>query len=145
MAECGIDTAIRNVIAVGADPSRVAILDNFCWCSSNEPERLAARDQAPEDPPLTRRVRVLALDALVPIVSPDNPVTAISMTDLARAFSGEIDNWAALGGPDAPIALHLLSAFKKGRDGKMDDKQQSDDTAGCANNIFFASVELFKI
>jgi hypothetical protein len=41
----------------------------------NAPERLAARDQAPDDPPLTRRVRVLALDALVPIVSRDNPVT----------------------------------------------------------------------
>ncbi len=41
MAQCGIDTAIRNVIAVGADPDRTVILDNFCWCSSDEPERLA--------------------------------------------------------------------------------------------------------
>jgi phosphate transport system substrate-binding protein len=40
----------------------------------DEAERLAARDQAPDDPPLTRRVRVLALDALVPIVSRENPV-----------------------------------------------------------------------
>jgi len=40
MAECGIDTAIRNVVAVGANPERIALLDNFCWCSSNEPERL---------------------------------------------------------------------------------------------------------
>jgi phosphate transport system substrate-binding protein len=73
------------------------------------PERLAARDQAPDDPPLTRRVRVLALDALVPIVSPDNPVTSIEMSELARLFSGEIDSWAALGGPDAPVAQHLLA------------------------------------
>jgi phosphate transport system substrate-binding protein len=76
----------------------------------NEPERLAARDQAPEDPPLTRRVRVLALDALVPIVSRDNPLPALAMSDLARLFSGEIDNWAALGGPDAPVGLHLLAS-----------------------------------
>jgi len=41
MAQCGIDTAVRNVTAVGADPERTAILDNFCWCSSDEPERLA--------------------------------------------------------------------------------------------------------
>jgi phosphate transport system substrate-binding protein len=73
-------------------------------------ERLAARDQAPEDPPLTRRVRVLALDALVPIVSRDNPVAALAMSDLARLYSGEIDNWATLGGPDAPVALHLLAS-----------------------------------
>jgi phosphate transport system substrate-binding protein len=73
----------------------------------DEAERLAARDQAPDDPPLTRRVRVLALDALVPIVSRENPVTALDMSDLARIFSGEIDNWQELGGPDAPVALHL--------------------------------------
>ncbi|MGP1356957.1 phosphate ABC transporter substrate-binding/OmpA family protein [Roseicyclus sp.] len=74
-----------------------------------EAERLAARDQAPDDPPLTRRVRVLALDALVPVVSPQNPVAELSMTDLARLFSGEIESWTELGGPDAPVALHLLA------------------------------------
>jgi phosphoribosylformylglycinamidine synthase subunit PurSL len=40
MAACAIDTAVRNQIAVGADPERIALLDNFCWCSSNDPERL---------------------------------------------------------------------------------------------------------
>jgi phosphate transport system substrate-binding protein len=73
-----------------------------------EPERRAARADAPNDPPLSRRVRVLALDALVPVVAPQNPVAAISLPDLARAFAGDVDNWQALGGPDAPIALHLL-------------------------------------
>ncbi len=76
----------------------------------DEAERLAARDQAPEDPPLTRRVRVLALDALVPIVSRENPVPALALADLALLFSGEIDNWSELGGPDAPVALHLLAS-----------------------------------
>jgi phosphoribosylformylglycinamidine synthase len=33
MAIGAIDEAIRNVVAVGADPGRVAILDNFCWPS----------------------------------------------------------------------------------------------------------------
>ncbi len=31
MAASAIDEAMRNCVAVGADPSRVAILDNFCW------------------------------------------------------------------------------------------------------------------
>lgn len=75
----------------------------------NEQERLAARDGAPDDPPLTRRVRVLALDALVPVVSDDNPILALSMSELARVYTGEIDNWASLGGADAPIARHLLA------------------------------------
>jgi len=46
MAAAGIDTAIRNVAAVGADPDRIALLDNFCWCSSDEPERLGQLKRA---------------------------------------------------------------------------------------------------
>jgi phosphoribosylformylglycinamidine synthase len=40
MAGAGIDTAIRGLVAMGIPPSAIAILDNFCWCSSDEPERL---------------------------------------------------------------------------------------------------------
>lgn len=54
------------------------------------------------------RARVLALDALVPVVAPDNPLTRITTPDLARVLSGEIDNWQGLGGPDVPITVHLL-------------------------------------
>ncbi|MCL6472935.1 MAG: phosphoribosylformylglycinamidine synthase subunit PurL [Firmicutes bacterium] len=31
MAASAIDEAIRNITAVGGDPDRIAILDNFCW------------------------------------------------------------------------------------------------------------------
>ena len=54
-----------------------------------------------------RQARVLALDAIVPVVAADNPVHSISTPDLARVFSGQIVNWSELGGPDAPITLHL--------------------------------------
>ncbi|MFA4859818.1 AIR synthase-related protein [Methanoregula sp.] len=40
MAGAGIDTAIRGLIATGIPLDAIAILDNFCWCSSDEPERL---------------------------------------------------------------------------------------------------------
>jgi phosphate transport system substrate-binding protein len=53
---------------------------------------------------------VLALDAVVPVVAPSNPVKQISPLTLARVFSGEIKNWQRLGGPDAPIELHLPTA-----------------------------------
>ncbi|WP_372886467.1 phosphate ABC transporter substrate-binding/OmpA family protein [Shimia sp.] len=55
------------------------------------------------------RSRVLALDGMVPVVSPGNPVRALSPMQLAQVFSGQIDNWAAVGGPDAPIALHMMT------------------------------------
>ncbi|GFE49306.1 OmpA family protein [Roseobacter cerasinus] len=53
-----------------------------------------------------RRSRVIALDGIVPIVAPGNPVREISLLDLARAYAGQITNWADLGGPDALISLH---------------------------------------
>lgn len=46
MAACSIDTAIRNAVSVGADLDHLALLDNFCWCSSDEPERLGQLKRA---------------------------------------------------------------------------------------------------
>jgi len=40
MAAAGIDLAIRGLVAIGVPLDTIAILDNFCWCSSDEPERL---------------------------------------------------------------------------------------------------------
>ena len=53
--------------------------------------------------------RVVAMDAMVPIVSPDNPLPEISTRDLARVLSGEVPNWAEVGGPDMPLVLHGLA------------------------------------
>ncbi len=41
MALACIDEALRNVVAVGGDPSRTVILDNFCWGDPRQPDRLA--------------------------------------------------------------------------------------------------------
>ena len=42
MAGCVIDEAIRNCVAVGADPERIALLDNFCWGNTERPETLGS-------------------------------------------------------------------------------------------------------
>jgi phosphoribosylformylglycinamidine synthase len=42
MAVGAIDEAVRNAVAVGADPDRIAILDNFCWGNPTYPDRLGA-------------------------------------------------------------------------------------------------------
>jgi phosphoribosylformylglycinamidine synthase len=42
MAAAAIDEAVRNCVAVGADPSRIAILDNFCWGNTERPETLGS-------------------------------------------------------------------------------------------------------
>ncbi|HVU10368.1 MAG TPA: phosphoribosylformylglycinamidine synthase I, partial [Phototrophicaceae bacterium] len=42
MAWAAVDEAFRNLVAVGADPDQVALLDNFCWGSPYLPDRLGA-------------------------------------------------------------------------------------------------------
>ncbi|MCP4944367.1 MAG: phosphoribosylformylglycinamidine synthase subunit PurL, partial [Planctomycetaceae bacterium] len=39
MAWASVDEAMRNIVAVGADPDQVSILDNFCWGNPNLPDR----------------------------------------------------------------------------------------------------------
>jgi phosphoribosylformylglycinamidine synthase len=46
MAASAIDEAVRNVVTVGADPARIALLDNFCWGNTDRPEVLGSLVQA---------------------------------------------------------------------------------------------------
>lgn len=39
MTACAVDEAVRNAVAVGADPDRLAGVDNFCWCDPVVSER----------------------------------------------------------------------------------------------------------
>jgi phosphoribosylformylglycinamidine synthase len=48
MAAAAIDEAVRNVVAVGADPARIALLDNFCWGNTDRPEVLGSLVRAAE-------------------------------------------------------------------------------------------------
>ncbi len=48
MAASAIDEAVRNVVAVGADPTRIALLDNFCWGNTDRPETLGSLVRAAE-------------------------------------------------------------------------------------------------
>jgi phosphoribosylformylglycinamidine synthase len=63
MAACVIDEAIRNCIAVGADPDRIALLDNFCWGNTERPEALGALVLA------ARACRDVALAYRTPFIS----------------------------------------------------------------------------
>lgn len=74
-------------------------------------ERQRARDAGMGDLTGPNRSRVLALDAVVPIVSSGNPVRSISPPQLAEIFAGKVVNWSDVGGPNAPIDLHLPSGL----------------------------------
>ena len=50
---------------------------------------------------------IVAVDGLILVTHPNNPVRAIREVNAALAFSGRIDNWSQLGGSDAPINLYI--------------------------------------
>ncbi|KUF10675.1 phosphate ABC transporter substrate-binding/OmpA family protein [Pseudoponticoccus marisrubri] len=70
-------------------------------------ENAAAEAEGLGDLTQANRSHVIALDAIVPVVAPGNPVDAISLPDLSAVLDGRITNWRQLGGVDAPITLHL--------------------------------------
>jgi phosphoribosylformylglycinamidine synthase len=63
MAECALDEALRNVVAAGGDPERTAVLDNYCWGNTTNPQRLGELVRASE------ALRDLALAYHTPFVS----------------------------------------------------------------------------
>ncbi len=46
MALSAIDEAIRNVVSVGGNPRRIALLDNYCWGNTDRPETLGSLVEA---------------------------------------------------------------------------------------------------
>lgn len=46
---------------------------------------------------------VIAIDALAIIVNTANPVTKLTKAQLIDLYTGKIDNWKAVGGPDRPV------------------------------------------
>ncbi len=47
----------------------------------------------------------VAIDALAVVVHPDNPVSQLTIPQLADIFTGRVTNWKEVGGWDAPIIL----------------------------------------
>lgn len=48
---------------------------------------------------------VVAHDAIVPVVNPNNPVKALTKEQLRDVFAGKIRTWKELGGADKPIVV----------------------------------------
>ncbi|MGI9273521.1 MAG: phosphate ABC transporter substrate-binding/OmpA family protein [Endozoicomonas sp.] len=48
---------------------------------------------------------VVGIDGLAIVVHPGNPINQLDLSQVARLFSGEIDNWNQLGGLDLPVRL----------------------------------------
>ena len=48
MTLAAIDECVRNLVCVGTDPTKIAILDNFCWPSCKDPRHMGSLVRASE-------------------------------------------------------------------------------------------------
>ncbi|MBK1636847.1 phosphate ABC transporter substrate-binding/OmpA family protein [Rhodovulum adriaticum] len=69
-----------------------------------------AREAGLGDLSQPERRHVVALDAIVPVVAPGHPVQALEIADMIALLRGDITDWSALNGPEAPVSVHLLGA-----------------------------------
>jgi phosphate transport system substrate-binding protein len=54
---------------------------------------------------LSIQEEIVALDGIVVVIHPSNPIDRLTMGQLREIFLGNIRNWKVLGGPDRPIVL----------------------------------------
>lgn len=69
-------------------------------------EVIAFRENGLGDPLGFSQEFGVAIDGLLMIVHPDNPVTALTSEQVSGILAGEIANWSEVGGTDAPINVY---------------------------------------
>ncbi|MEM9797657.1 MAG: phosphate ABC transporter substrate-binding/OmpA family protein [Pseudomonadota bacterium] len=67
----------------------------------------ALEEAGKANPRAAGREHIVALDGLLLVTHPENPVRAISEVNAALAFAGRIGSWVELGGRNAPINLYV--------------------------------------
>ena len=78
---------------------------------------LSSRGLKDEEKSAGLKETVLAYDGIAIIVHPDNPVSDLSVEQLAKLYTGEITNWKDVGGNDAEVVLIGREAASGTRDG----------------------------
>ena len=78
---------------------------------------LSSRALKDEEKAAGLKETVLAYDGIAIIVHPDNPVSDLSLEQIAKLYTGEITNWKDVGGNDAEAVLIGREAASGTRDG----------------------------
>ena len=78
---------------------------------------LSSRALKDEEKAAGLKETVLAYDGIAIIVHPDNPVSDLTLEQIAKLYTGEITNWKDVGGNDAEVVLIGREAGSGTRDG----------------------------
>lgn len=82
-----------------------AILDGTCDIANSSRAMKEKELQSAVEKGLKIKEYTIALDMIVPIVHPSNPVKNITMNQLKGVYDGSISNWKQLGGKDEAIVI----------------------------------------
>ena len=78
---------------------------------------LSSRALKDEEKAAGLKETVLAYDGIAIIVHPDNPVSDLTIEQIAQLYTGELTNWKDVGGNDAEVVLIGREAASGTRDG----------------------------
>lgn len=104
MAACSIDTAIRNIISGGGKLENIALLDNFCWCESDTPQKLGELVEA------CRACKEIAIAYETPFIS--------GKDSMFNSFKGYDEN-------NNPVLISVLPTLLISSLAVMDDSRKS--------------------
>ena len=104
----GDEIGAYSIMATDNDHAFAALLDGSATVGMSS--RRITRDEAralravgSESMVSPSQEHIVAVDSMVIVTHPSNPVSEISVDQLRQIFAGEISNWSQLGGNDKPI------------------------------------------
>ena len=103
--------AANGGVTVNYNPTGSAVQEGTCDIG------LSSRALKDEEKAAGLKETVLAYDGIAIIVHPDNPVSDLTLEQIAKLYTGEITNWKDVGGNDAEVVLIGREAASGTRDG----------------------------
>ena len=100
-----------NYNPTGSGSGITAVQDGTCDIG------LSSRALKDEEKSAGLKETILAYDGIAIIVHPDNPVSDLTLEQIAKLYTGEITNWKDVGGNDAEVVLIGREAASGTRDG----------------------------
>ncbi|MBI5524081.1 MAG: phosphate ABC transporter substrate-binding protein [Desulfarculus sp.] len=93
------------VAGTGSGDGIKAIIDRTCDIG-NSSRQMKDKEQAlAKEKGVDVKEFTVALDCIVPVVNPVNPVKDLSMAQLKEIYTGKIKNWKEVGGEDKPVVV----------------------------------------
>lgn len=99
-----INPAVRISVTGGGSGTGITALINKTVDIANASRQIKSEEMAAaEAVGLSPQEFVIARDAIAVIVNPANPVDHLTLDQLSKIYSGEINNWSEVGGEDRTI------------------------------------------